>query len=275
MRTHTMNDGREIPQIGLGTYGLRGAAGEAQISEAIRFGYRLIDTAVRYENEEVVGRAVRYCGVDRDDLFVTSKIPGNAHGMRSAVEAVKGSLSRTGLDYLDLALIHWPNPSQGKFVQAWEGLIHAREQGLVKSIGVSNFLPEHLQQIVAETGVKPVLNQVELNPFFQREELTRFHAENSIITECWTPLGRKSDLLSSPTVLEIAREVHATPAQVVLRWAVQKNFLPIPKTSQLKRAQENLLVFSWELSEEHMEQLRMLETGISGFGFDPTTHEEY
>lgn len=275
MQNHTLRDGKSIPPIGLGTYGLKGSEGEVVIGEAIRAGYRLIDTAVRYENEETVGNAVNRSGVDREELFVATKVPGADHGFDAAIESVRGSLERMKLDYLDLVLIHWPNPSQNKYVDTWRGLISARDEGLVKSIGVSNFLPEHLDRLIEETGETPVVNQVELNPYFQQETLRDYNYQKAILTECWAPLGRKTDLLQSQTLADIAKETGKTIAQVILRWEVQNNLLPIPKSSNIDRQRANLEVFDWELSDDHMEQIRMLNTGNSGFGFDPRDHEEF
>ncbi|ODT11807.1 MAG: 2,5-diketo-D-gluconic acid reductase, partial [Microbacterium sp. SCN 70-18] len=184
----TLNDGQSFAELGLGTYNLRGEEGIEAIVSAIASGYRLLDTAVNYENEREVGEAIRRADVDRDDLIVTSKIPGRHHGRAEAVDSIRGSLDRLGLERIDLQLIHWPNPSVGKYLDTWRGMIDAREQGLVRSIGVSNFTEAMLTELIQETGVVPAVNQVELHPYFPQGALRAFHAEHGIRTESWSPL---------------------------------------------------------------------------------------
>ncbi|RKQ33350.1 aldo/keto reductase [Kocuria tytonis] len=271
---HVLRDGHEIPQLGLGTYPMDDAEAEAIVPEAVWRGYRLIDTAVNYGNERGVGEGLRHCDIPREDLFLTSKIPGRDHGTGSVRPSLEGTLQRLGTDYLDLYLIHWPNPGTDRYVQTWRELMTARDEGLVRSIGVSNFLPEHLLRLERETGEMPVLNQVELHPQYQQETLRAFHEEHRILTQAWSPLGRKTDLLRSEWLAEIARKQGRTPAQVVLRWHVQSGIVPIPKSSSTERLAENIDVFEWELTNEQMERLRMMHTGISGSGFDPAVHEE-
>ncbi|MDO4252828.1 MAG: aldo/keto reductase [Rothia sp. (in: high G+C Gram-positive bacteria)] len=274
MQDHIMRDSNPIPPLGLGTYGLSGSQGEAIIAEAIRAGYRLIDTAVRYENEDAVGRAVNRCGLKRQDIFVTSKVPGADHGTEQAIASIKSSLQRMQLDYLDLVLIHWPNPSQNRYLETWQGLIQAQEEGLTKSIGVSNFLPHHIDLLIEETGHTPVVNQLELNPYHQQKDIQDYNANQAIISQCWAPLGRKTDLLKNETVADLAQEIGRTAAQVILRWHVQQQLLPIPKSSQLERVKHNLDVFTWELDPDQMQLLDQLDRKKSGFGFDPNYHEE-
>lgn len=274
MQNHKMRDGKTIPPIGLGTYGMDDTSAELLVSEAIRRGYRLIDTAKNYENESGVGKGVLRSGVDREEIFVISKIPGRDHGYEEAKASIRGSLERMGLDYLDMVLIHWPNPSQGKFVDTWRGLMAARDEGLVKSIGVSNFLPEHINQLVEETGEYPAANEIELNPYYQQESLHQFNDDHAILTISWAPLGNHTDLLGHSVIAKIAEEVQKTPAQVILRWHVQNQLLPIPRTLKEERLEENFAVFSWELSDQQMKEINLLHTGISGFNFDPATHEE-
>jgi len=271
---HVLRDGHEIPQLGLGTYPMDDAEAEALVPEALWRGYRLVDTAVNYGNERGVGRGIRSSGIPRSELFLTSKIPGRDHGRASVRRSLEGTLTRLGTDHLDLYLIHWPNPGVDQYVQTWREMMTARDEGLVRSIGVSNFLPEHLLRLEAETGEMPVVNQVELHPQYQQETLRRFHQEHRILTEAWSPLGRKTDLLQSEWLAEIARKQGRTPAQVVLRWHVQSGIVPIPKSSNPQRMAENIDVFEWELTDEQMERLRMMHTGISGSGFDPAVHEE-
>ncbi len=274
MQDHKMRDGNTIPPIGLGTYGMKDTDAEMLVSEALRLGYRLIDTAKNYENEAGVGRGVLRSGIDRNDIFVTSKVPGRDHGFDAAIASVKGTLDRMGLRYLDMALIHWPNPSQNRYVDTWRGLISLQEEGIVKTIGVSNFLPEHIDRLVEETGVTPAVNQVELTPYFQQQEVQKYNADHAIITQCWSPLGRGTDLLTNPTITAIAEETGKSPAQVILRWEVQKQLLPIPRSTNLGRMEENLQVFDWELTDEQEEKITLLDSGVSGFNFDPRTHEE-
>ena len=271
---HVLRDGQRIPQLGFGTYPMDDAEAEALLPEALWRGYRLLDTAVNYGNERGVGQGIRHSGISREDIFLTSKIPGRDHGRESVRRSLEGSLQRLGTDYLDLYLIHWPNPGVDQYVQTWQAMLEARDEGLVRSVGVSNFLPEHLLRLEAETGEMPVVNQVELHPQYQQEALRAFHQEHRILTQAWSPLGRKTDLLQSDWLAEIARRQGRTPAQVVLRWHVQSGIVPIPKSSNPERMAENIDVFEWELTDEQMERLRMMHTGISGSGFDPAVHEE-
>jgi 2,5-diketo-D-gluconate reductase A len=273
-RTHTMRDGRRIPAIGLGTYPMDDAGAEADVAEALMLGYRMVDTAVNYGNETGVGRAVAAAGVPRDELFLTTKLPGRDHGTDSVRRSLEGSLRRLGTDHVDLYLIHWPNPSVGRYVETWRTMLELRQEGLVRSVGVSNFTPAHIRRLVEETGETPAVNQVELHPQYQQERLREFHAEHRIITQAWSPLGRKTDLLQHEWIARIARRTGRTPAQVVLRWHLQSHTVPIPKSSDPRRMAENLDVFDWELDEEQMHRLQMLHTGISGSGFDPNEHEE-
>jgi diketogulonate reductase-like aldo/keto reductase len=273
-RTHTMRDGRRIPAIGLGTYPMDDAEAEAGVAEALMLGYRMVDTAVNYGNETGVGRAIAAAGVPRDELFLTTKLPGRDHGTDAVRRSLEGSLRRLGTDHVDLYLIHWPNPSVGRYVETWRTMLELRQEGLVRSVGVSNFTPAHIRRLVEETGETPAVNQVELHPQYQQERLREFHAEHRIITQAWSPLGRKTDLLQHEWIARIARRTGRTPAQVVLRWHLQSHTVPIPKSSDPRRMAENLDVFDWELDEDQMHRMRMLHTGISGSGYDPNTHEE-
>lgn len=271
--TVTLNDGIPFPELGLGTYGLRGDEGVAAIVAAIESGYRLLDTAVNYENEREVGEAVRRSGVDRGELFVATKIPGRHHGFDEAIESTNGSLAVTGLDYLDLSLIHWPNPSVDKYVDTWRAMIQLRERGLVRSIGVSNFTEQMLTRLIDQTGVTPAVNQVELHPYFPQGALRAFHAAHGIRTESWSPLARRTELLQERVLLELA-EIHAvTPTQVVLRWHVQLGSTPIPKSADAARQRENADVFGFALADEQVAAISALERGRLWDG-DPNTHEE-
>ncbi len=189
--TYTLNDGTTLPALGFGTYPLKGEDGTAAIVSAIEAGYRLLDTAVNYENETEVGEALRRSGLPRDQVQVASKLPGRHHGYDDAIASVRGSLERLGLDYIDLHLIHWPNPRRGKYVEAWRALVQLQKDGLVRSIGVSNFTAEHLRTIIDDTGVTPSVNQVELHPRFPQEKMRRVHDELGIRTEAWSPMGKR------------------------------------------------------------------------------------
>lgn len=274
MQNHTLRDGKTIPPIGFGTANMNDVEAEANVAEALLRGYRLIDTAVNYENEVGVGKAINRSSIDREDIFVTTKVPGRDQGYESTKASLRGSLERMNLDYVDLYLIHWPNPSQGRFVDTWRAMIELQEEGLTKSIGVSNFLPEHIDELVEATGVVPAVNQVECHPLYQQEPQREYNLSQAILTQSWAPLGRKTNLLKMDEVTEIAKTLGKSPAQVVLRWHVQNNLLPIPKSSSASRMDENLDVFEWELSDEQMQTLHLLNSGVSGFGFDPREHEE-
>ena len=273
--TYTLNDGQTIPAIGFGTYPLRGDEGVAAVASAIEVGYRLLDTAVNYENEREVGEAIRSSGVPRDDLFVTSKLAGRHHGYDEAIKSTRGSLERLGLDFLDLHLIHWPNPSVGKYVAAWRALVALREEGLVRSIGVSNFTQEHLARIIDATGVIPVVNQIELHPYFPQPEMRRVNEELGIRTESWSPLGKRQAPFSEPPVAEAAEKHGVSPAQVILRWQVQLGCIPIPKSATRERQVANLDVFGFELDADEVAAITALARPDGRlFGGDPDHHEE-
>ncbi|WP_291057096.1 aldo/keto reductase [Herbiconiux sp.] len=271
----TLNDGHSLPAVGFGTYPLRGEDGAEAIASAIRTGYRGLDTAFNYDNEGAVGEGIRRGGVPRDDLIVTSKLPGRYHGRADAAAAIRESLWRTGLDHLDLYLIHWPNPSVGRYVEAWEALVHAREQGLVRSIGVSNFTPGQLEEIIAATGVTPAVNQIELHPYFPQVELRAANAALGIVTEAWSPLGKGNAPYEEEPVAAAARAHGVTPAQAILRWHVQLGSVPIPKSATPSRQAENLDVFGFELTEAEVAAITALSKPDGRlFGGDPETHEE-
>jgi 2,5-diketo-D-gluconate reductase A len=271
----TLNDGHPLPAVGFGTYPLRGEEGIEAIRSALEVGYRLLDTAVNYENEEEVGEALRRSGLPREQVLVTSKIPGRHHGYDDAIASTEESLRRLGLDHLDLHLIHWPNPSVGRFGEAWRALVDLRERGLVRSIGVSNFTEALLDQIIAETGVTPAVNQLELHPYFAQDQMRAVHERLGIRTEAWSPMGKAQAPFHEPTVAEAARNHDVTPGQVILRWHVQLGSLPIPKSGTPERQRQNLDVFGFELTDDEMAGI----SGLSGpdgrlFDGDPETHEE-
>lgn len=258
--TTTLNDGLIVPKIGFGTVRLKGANGVRAISSALDNGYRLIDTAYNYENEATVGQAIQRSGVKREDIIVTSKLPGRYHEYDKAVYTIQESLYRANFDYYDLYLIHWPNPKQGHFVEAWQALIDAQKWGLIRSIGVSNFLPEHIEQLEKETGVLPSVNQVELHPYFNNRELLDWNKEKGIQIESWSPIGRKlaGDLLANQTIDDIAQKYNKSITQIILRWHIQIGAIPIPGSSNSIHQQENINIFDFELNDTEMSRINEL-----------------
>lgn len=271
-----LNDGITLPVIGFGTYKLNGNEGADAINSAIDVGYRLIDTAYNYENEGTVGEAVRRSFVSRADLRITSKLPGRYQTYDKAIPTIQESLYRANLDYYDLYLIHWPNPKQDNYLEAWQALIQAKKWGLVRSIGVCNFLPEHMERLERETGVMPSINQIELHPYFNQEKQRTWHEENNVKTESWSPLGRANDLLQHETIRKVADQHHKTVSQIILRWHYQLGALPIPKSSSPSRQLENISIFDFSLNETEMSIIKKL-TRTDGRlkDQDPATYEEF
>lgn len=276
MQVIKLNDGNLLPAIGFGTYTLKGAAGVNAITNALENGNRLIDTAVNYENEGAVGAAIRRANISRVNLTVTSKLPGRNYQRNAAIQTIQESLYRTGLDYFDLYLLHWPNPQANQYVEAWQTLIDAQKYGLVRSIGVCNFEPEYLDRLAAETGVRPVVNQVELHPYFNQEKVRTYDQQHQIVTEAWSPLGRAGQVLKDPTLVAIARHHHKSVPQVILRWQLQLKVVPIPKSQDSQRQQANLAVFDFELSPEEMTKINQL-TRPDGRSHDqdPRVYQEF
>lgn len=273
--TYTLNDGTTIPAIGFGTYPLVGDDGTAAVLSAIETGYRLIDTAVNYDNEAEVGEAIRRSGVPRDELVVTTKIPGRHHGYDDAIASVRASLDRLGLERTDLHLIHWPNPSQGRYVEAWRALVQLQQDGLVRSIGVSNFTEAHLARIIDDTGVTPAVNQIELHPRFPQEHMRAVHERLGIRTEAWSPMGKRRAPLTEDAVRTAAEAHDVSPGQVILRWHVQLGSLPVPKSVDPARQAQNLDVFGFELTDDEVAAIsRLGESDGRLFGGDPDTYEE-
>ncbi|WP_350347768.1 aldo/keto reductase [Agromyces sp. G08B096] len=270
---YALRDGNRIPALGLGTYGLNEQPGVEAILSAIDDGYRLLDTAYNYGNEDVVGEAIARTPVDRSDLVITTKLPGRQHGYDEALASFEESRRRLGLEWVDLYLIHWPNPSVDKYVETWRAMITLREKGLVRSIGVSNFTEGMLERLERETGLMPVVNQVELHPYFPQAALRAFHDEHGIRTESWSPLAKRSELLGEPVITELAARYGVTPAQIVLRWHVELEAIPIPKSADPERRKANLDVFGFGLQPEEVEAISALERGRL-WGGDPETHEE-
>jgi 2,5-diketo-D-gluconate reductase A len=255
-----LNDGNRIPQLGFGVFQVPPEDTAIAVEQALSTGYRLIDTAAAYGNEASVGDALARSDLDREELFVTTKLWNDNQGRDRARRAFEQSLERLGLEYVDLYLIHWPAPGQGLYTETWETLTEFARDGRARSIGVSNFLVEHLERIIDATGTGPAVNQIELHPALQQAELREFDARHGIVTEAWSPLG-KGRLLSDPVIGEIADASGRTPAQVVLRWHIQLGNVVIPKSVTPSRIEENFHVFDFELDAEQMTAIAGLDRG--------------
>ncbi|MGN6415385.1 aldo/keto reductase [Flexivirga sp.] len=273
--TYTLNDGTSLPAIGFGTYPLKGEEGTIAIKSALDTGYRLLDTAVNYENEFDVGEALRRSGVPRDEVRIQSKIPGRHHGYDDALASIRSSLEALRVDRIDVHLIHWPNPSVDKYVEAWRALVTAQQEGMVSTIGVSNFTAQQLDRIIGETGVSPAVNQIELHPYFPQVEMRAANAERGIRTEAWSPMGKRQAPFGEAPVAGAARAHDVTPGQVILRWHHQLGSLPLPKSATPRRQKTNLDIFGFELSDAEMDAITALGRPDGRlFGGDPDTHEE-
>jgi diketogulonate reductase-like aldo/keto reductase len=272
-----LNDGLTLPVIGLGTYTLKGNAGANAVQSAIDLGYRLIDAAYNYENEGTIGEALKRSSVPREQLRITSKLPGRYQEYEKAVATIQESLYRANLDYYDLYLIHWPNPNQGHYVEAWQALIDAKKWGLIRSIGVCNFLPGHIDTLINETGVKPSVNQIELHPYFYQAEQRKYHEENNIKTQSWSPLGRQmNDVLQNDNLQKIADQHNKSISQVILRWHYQLGAIPIPKSSSRARQLENISIFDFSLDKTEMSLISGLTRPDGRLkNQDPATYEEF
>ena len=254
-----LRSGALIPQIGLGTWPMDDGEAASAVNTAVGLGYRHFDTAENYGNEKGVGEGLRRSGLDRSEAFITTKFNKEWHSFDGARQAVEAALQRLGTDYVDLLLIHWPNPGLNRFVDAFRGMRAAQEDGLVRAIGVSNFKPAHLQQL-ADAGLVPEVNQIQLDPYRPRHDVRESHARLDIVTEAWSPLGKGTDLLKDSRITALADKYGRSPAQIVLRWDVQSGLVTIPKSANPQRMAENLDVFGFELDAEEMAALDGMET---------------
>ncbi|MDN3293877.1 aldo/keto reductase [Streptomyces ficellus] len=268
----TLNNGVSMPQLGFGVWQVPDDEAAKAVGTALEAGYRSIDTAAIYENEKGTGQAIAASGLPREEVFVTTKLWNSEQGFDSTLRAFDDSLARLGLDYVDLYLIHWPLPSKDAYVDTYKAFEKIYADGRAKAIGVSNFLPEHLERLLGETSVVPVLNQIELHPQLQQAESRAFHARHDIVTEAWSPLGQGKGLLEAPAVVAIARKHDRTPAQVVLRWHLQLGNVVIPKSVTPSRIRENIDVFDFELDTDDMAALAALDEG-KRLGPDPATFD--
>lgn len=252
--------GAQIPQIGLGTWPLDDGEAASAVETAIGLGYRHFDTAENYRNERGVGEGLRRSGLDRGEAFITTKFNKEWHSFDGVRRAADAALQRLGTDYVDLLLIHWPNPGQNRYVEAFRGMRAVQDDGLVRAIGVSNFKPAHLQQL-ADAGLVPEVNQVQLDPYHPRRDVREAHAGLGIVTEAWSPLGKGGELLNDPLITALAGKYGKTPAQIVLRWDLQSGIVTIPKSANPQRMAENLDIVAFTLEAEDMSSLDGLETG--------------
>ncbi|MBF0677941.1 MAG: aldo/keto reductase [Devosia sp.] len=259
----SLNDGNSIPQLGFGVWQVPDDEAHPAVAAALRSGYRLIDTAEGYDNEEGVGRAIAESGIPRDQLFITSKLRNGAHDYEEAKKAFDLSAEKLGLDYLDMFLIHWPVPEQDKYADAWRALVELKNQGRIRSIGVSNFLPSHIDRVVAETGVKPVINQLELHPQYQQRDIRGYHDQHDIKIECYSPLGSGA-VLDNETIAEIAEKHGKSVSQIILRWELDQGLIVIPKSTHEERIAENFDVFGFELDDEDRRRIDGLDDPENG-----------
>ena len=265
-----LNNGVEIPQFGFGVFQVPPDDTARAVREALDAGYRHIDTAQMYENEEGVGQAIAESGLAWDEIFLTTKLNNDSHGYDEAQQALDRSLERLGTDVVDLYLIHWPRPRDGRYVETWRGFEKALSDGKARSIGVSNFTVEHLSRLAKETETVPAVNQVELHPRFGQAELRSYHAEHGIATEAWSPIGQGQGLLDDPLLAGLADKYGKSPAQVVLRWHVQLGNIVFPKSMHAERMRENIDVFDFELAGDDMQSISSLDRGAGGrLGPDP------
>ncbi|MFJ9863146.1 aldo/keto reductase [Streptomyces sp. NPDC101165] len=267
-----LNNGVEMPQLGYGVWQVPDDEAERAVATALEAGYRSIDTAAIYGNEEGTGKAIAASGLPREDIFVTTKLWNSDQGYDSTLRAFDASLEKLGLDHLDLYLIHWPLPSRDKYLDTYRAFEKLYAEGRVKAIGVSNFLPEHLQRLIAETSVIPAVNQIELHPHLQQRAARSLHSEQGVRTEAWSPLGQGKGLLEVPAIVAIGQKHNRTPAQVVLRWHIQLGNVVIPKSVTPSRIKENIDVFDFSLDDEDLAAISALNEDRR-LGPDPATFD--
>ena len=256
-----LNDGRKAPQLGFGVFQIPNDDTAQAVDTALKSGYRSLDTAAIYKNEDGVRLGIERSGVARGDIFLTTKLWNSEQGFDSTLRAFDTSVKKLGTDYLDLYLIHWPTPKHDRYVDTWKAFIRLRDEGRIRSIGVSNFQPDHLERIVRETGVTPVVNQIELHPDFAQNDVVAANRKHKVITEAWSPLGQGGDLLKSETLVALGKKYGKSPAQVVLRWHVQLGHMVIPKSATPERIRSNIEVFDFKLSDEDMAAIAKLDVG--------------
>jgi diketogulonate reductase-like aldo/keto reductase len=271
--TVTLNSDHPMPQLGFGVFQIPNDETERAVSTAFEAGYRSIDTAAMYQNEPGVAAAISASGIPRDELFITTKLNNNAHGYDAGRAACRESLDRLGLDHLDLYLIHWPLPAKDLYVETWQALISLRDEGVIRSIGVSNFQPTHLERIISETGVTPALNQIELHPYLTQAALREYDSDHGIATEAWSPIAQGGELLDDQTISSLADKYGKTPAQIVIRWHLELGNVVIPKSVTPSRIAENFDVFDFDLDAEDVEEISALNrderTGPDPDRFNP------
>ncbi|MFF5408042.1 aldo/keto reductase [Streptomyces misionensis] len=267
-----LNNGVEMPQLGFGVWQVQDDEAERAVATALEAGYRSIDTAAAYGNEEGTGRAIAASGLPREDVFVTTKLWNSDQGYDATLRAFDTSLTKLGLDYVDLYLIHWPLPARDTYVDTYKALEKLYADGRARAIGVSNFLPEHLRRLTGETSVVPAVNQIELHPHLQQHAAREYHAELGIATEAWSPLGQGKGLLEVPAIVAIGQKHNRTPAQVVLRWHIQQGTIVIPKSVTPSRIKENIDVFDFKLDDEDLAAIDALNEDRR-IGPDPATFD--
>lgn len=268
--TITLNDGRQIPQLGFGVFQIEPGRTADKVAAALDVGYRHIDTAQMYGNEEGVGKAIADSGIPRDELWITTKLNNDGHGREQAVRRLDESLAALGLDHVDLYLIHWPQPGQDRYVETWQGFEDAKQAGKARSIGVSNFQIPHLDRLAAETSTVPAVNQIEFHPHLVQRELREYLRQHDVALEAWSPIGQGKGLLETPELTELARRHGKSPAQVVLRWHVQLGNIVFPKSNNPERIRENFEIFDFSLSDDDLAAIESLHTG-NRIGPDPDT----
>lgn len=272
----TAHDGTSFPSIGLGTGHPKGFAAAQAVTSGIEVGYRLVDSAFNYENEGAVGQGIRAASISRSEVMLQSKLPGRHHEFAVASEIIEESVIRAGVEHIDVYLIHWPNPKVGKYVEAWRALVEARERGLVRHIGVSNFLPEHLERLEGETGVRPVVNQLELHPAFPQAEALEYHQERGIVVQAWSPTGRGGAFLSAPEITEVAAAHGVSPVEAVVAWHAARGVLPIVRSGNAERQAANLAAVDIRLSNEEVAKISSLGRPDGRIrDQDPNIYEEF